>query len=119
LENLEYDEIHPNDEWVTNNIVGSSRTGNNPKWANSVETGVGEKRNKIRKNNLLAKVKRDAYQKDDQPIRFDKSGEDLGDSVDTLMMKYSKSKKKSDSKNKLNEDVENIFRLIKYSQKTQ
>jgi len=119
LENLEYDEIHPNDEWVTNNIVGSSRTGNNPKWANSVETGLGEKRNKIRKNNLLARVKRDAYQKDDQPIRFDKSGEDLGDSVDVLMKKYSKSKKKSVSENKLNEDVEDIFRLIKYSQKTQ
>jgi hypothetical protein len=121
LENLEYDEIHPNDEWVRDNVVGSSRTGNNPEWANAVKTDVGDRRNKIRKNNLLAKVKRDAYQKDDQPIRFDRSGEDLGDTVDTLMKKYGskKSGKKKVSESKLNEDVEDIFRIINYNNKTQ
>ena len=49
MENLDYDEVHPNEDWVTDNIEGSSRTGNNPKWANAVETPVNKNRNKIRK----------------------------------------------------------------------
>lgn len=132
LENLEYDEIHPNEDWVTDNIVGSSKTGNNPKWGNAVETEVGERRNKIRKNNLLAKVKRDAYQKDDQPIRYDSTGEDLGDTVDSLLAKYgkkstkqkeTKSKKNEsfvdDSKKLINEDINIIKDLINYNKRTQ
>jgi hypothetical protein len=53
LENLDYDEIHPNEEWVTGNIEGSSKTGNNPDWANTGESDVNKKRNKIRKDNML------------------------------------------------------------------
>jgi hypothetical protein len=30
MENLDYDEIHPNEDWMKDNIEGSSRTGNNP-----------------------------------------------------------------------------------------
>jgi hypothetical protein len=129
LENLDYDEIHPNDEWVTMNLVGNSRTGNNPEWGNAVETGVGEKRNKIRKNNLLAKVKRKAYQKDDQPVKIDSSGADFGDTVDDLLKKYgtkkSETKKlKKESKetvenNLLNEDLNKMKKLFEYGKKTQ
>jgi hypothetical protein len=132
LENLDYDEIHPNEDWVTMNLVGSSRTGNNPEWANAVKTDVGDKRNEIRKNNLLAKVKRDAYQKDDQPIRYDRTGEDLGDTVDQLLSKYgkkssktkqSKSKKNEsfvdETKNVINEEINVMKDLINYKSKTQ
>ncbi len=125
LENLEYDEIHPNEDWVSMNLVGSSKTGNNPKWANAVETGVGERRNKIRKNNLLAKVKRDAYQKDDQPVKIDKSGSDLGDTVDQLIAKYtkkSKNKKTNESieeKDIVSEEINLMKNLIGYSKRTQ
>ena len=127
LENLEYDEIHPNEDWVTMNLVGSSKTGNNPKWANAVETGVGERRNKIRKNNLLAKVKRDAYQKDDQPVKIDKSGSELGDTVDQLLAKYTKksSNKKTnestDQKGKdiVSEEINLMKNLIGYNKRTQ
>jgi hypothetical protein len=132
LENLDYDEIHPNEDWVTANLVGSSKTGNNPKWGNAVETGVGERRNKIRKNNLLAKVKRDAYQKDDQPIRYDRTGEDLGDTVDQLLSKYSKKESKpkktkskknesfvDENKNIINEEINIMKNLINYNQRTQ
>ena len=45
-ENLEYDEIEPNEEWMKGNIEGSSKTGNNSEWANAEETGLGEKINK-------------------------------------------------------------------------
>jgi len=129
LENLDYDEIHPNDEWVTDNLVGSSRTGNNSEWANAVETNVGEKRNKIRQNNLLAKVKRKAYQKDDQPVKIDSSGEDFGDTVDDLLKKYSSNPKNSKKVTKestntkqdnvLNEDLVKMKKLIEYGKKTQ
>ena len=69
LENLSYDEIHPNEEWVEANVVGSSKTGNNPKWANAVETEVNEKRNKIRKNNYLSILKKkEGYNRQPQPV---------------------------------------------------
>ena len=58
LENISYDEIHHKQKWVEDNIVGSSKTGNNPKWANAVETEVNEKRNKVRKNNYLSILKK-------------------------------------------------------------
>ena len=127
LENLDYDEIHPNEDWVTMNLVGSSKTGNNPKWANAVETGVGERRNKIRKNNLLAKVKRDAYQKDSQPVKIDKSGSDLGDTVDQLLNKYTKkssNKKTNESietkdKDIVSEEINIMKNLIGYNKITQ
>jgi hypothetical protein len=135
LENLDYDEIHPNEDWVTANLVGSSKTGNNPEWGNAVKTDVGEKRNNIRKNNLLAKVKRKAYQKDDQPVKIDSSGEDFGDTVDSLLKKYSTTPKKSKNTEKskktknestetkqdnvLNEDLNKIKKLIGYEKKTQ
>ena len=49
LENLDYDEIHPDEKWVDDLTVGSSRTGNNPEWANAVETPTNQRRNKIRR----------------------------------------------------------------------
>jgi hypothetical protein len=121
LENLDYDEIHPNEDWVTMNLVGGSRTGNNPEWANAVETEVGKRRNKIRKNNLLAKVKRDAYQKDDQPVRIDRSGQDYGDNVDSLMKKYSTKKLKKESviDNQVINEMQEIKNLMSYNKKTQ
>jgi hypothetical protein len=121
LENLDYDEIHPNEDWVTANLVGSSKTGNNPEWGNAVETEVGKKRNKIRKNNLLGKVKRQAYQKDDQPVKIDSSGEHFGDNVDSLIKKYSGKKVRKEStidKNVISE-MEEIKNLMTYNKKTQ
>jgi hypothetical protein len=47
LENLDYDEIHPNEEWVTGNIEGSSKTGNNPDWANTGDKDGGSKASDI------------------------------------------------------------------------
>jgi len=48
-ENLVFDEIHPNDEKMTKHIEGSSETGNNPKWANAVETPVNKKKKSDKK----------------------------------------------------------------------
>jgi hypothetical protein len=114
LENLDYDEIHPDEDWVTDNVVGSSRTGNNPEWANAVETPNNEKRNKIRKDNLLAKIKRKAYNKAPQPIVTDKSGENAGDKIMAKLESIDEKKKQ-----KINEDFTRIMDLMSYKKNTQ
>jgi len=113
MENLDYDEIKPNEEWIEKNIVGSSETGNNPDWANAVETPVNKRRNKIRKDNLLAKAKRKAYNKADQPVVQDKTGDG---EVDKILTKLESTKNKP---NKLNEQFDKIKGLISYDRKTQ
>ena len=113
LENTDYDGIHPNEEWVTDNVVGSSRTGNNPEWANAVETPNNTLRNKIRKDNLLAKIKRKAYNKSAQPIVNDSTGAD-NDKTSKIMMKL-----ESESERKVISDIEKMKTLITYGKKTQ
>jgi hypothetical protein len=114
LENLDYDEIHPNEEWVTGNIEGSSKTGNNPDWANTGESDVNKKRNKIRKDNMLAKLKRMAYNKSPQPVVNDKEG---GSKASDIMTKL----ESTDSKKakQINEESNRMKSLIGYNQKTQ
>lgn len=114
LENLTYDEINPNEKWVEDNVVGSSRTGNNPEWANSVETGVNKKRNKIRKDNLLGKIKQKAYNKAPQPAVIDKTGEDKGTKILTKL----ESVEPKEDKN-LNEEFDRMKQLLSYNRKTQ
>ena len=113
-ENLVYDEIEPNEEWVSDNIVGSSKTGNNPEWANTGETDVNKKRNEIRKKNLLGKMKQKAYNKSAQPIVKDKSGNDEGDKLMAKLESISDKKQKQ-----INEEFDRMKSLIGYNQKTQ
>lgn len=112
LENLDYDDIKPNEKWVEDNMVGSSKTGNNPKWANGVETEVNEKRNKIRKDNLLAKMKKKAYNKAPQPVN-DEAGENT-DKASKIMMKLESVEDK-----KVINEIEKMKDLIGYKKKTQ
>jgi hypothetical protein len=114
LENLDYDGIEPNEEWVTNNIEGSSKTGNNPDWANTGESDVNKKRNKIRKDNLLGKLKRKAYNKSPQPVINDKSGEDKGSEIMTKLESVNDKKTKQ-----INEEFDRMKSLMGYNQKTQ
>jgi hypothetical protein len=114
LENLDYDGIEPNEEWVTSNIEGSSKTGNNPDWANTGESDVNKKRNKIRKDNLLGKLKRKAYNKASQPVINDKSGEDKGSEIMAKLESVNDKKTKQ-----INEEFNRMKSLIGYNQKTQ
>lgn len=113
-ENLDYDEIKPSEDWLTSNIEGSSMTGNNPEWANTGKTDVNKKRNKIRKDNMLAKIKRKAYHKAPQPIVQDNTGED---STGKLMMKLESTNEKESIK--LNEEFDRMKQLLSYNKKTQ
>ena len=117
LENWDYDEVHPNEEWVSDNIEGSSRTGNNPKWANTGESDVNKKRNKIRKDNMLAKIKRKAYNKSAQPVVKDTSGEN-GDKASKLMMNLESTFEKEQN-GLIMEEFNKIMHLMNYSKKTQ
>jgi hypothetical protein len=128
LENLVYDEIHPNEEWVDKNIEGSSITGNNPEWANAVDTGVNKKRNKIRKDNLLGAVKQMAYNKAPQPTeesdapstatKFDKNfGKGAGNKANKILNQLESIEDKG--KSRINEDMDKMKNLITYSRKTQ
>ena len=114
LENIDYDEIHPDEKWVDDNVVGSSRTGNNPEWANTGESEVNEKRNKIRKDNMLAKLKRKAYNKSPQPVVNDKSDETPG-------QKIMKQLESIDDKNEklIKEEFKKMSHLMNYNKKTQ
>jgi len=117
LENIEYDEFAPNKEWVEDNVLGSSRTGNNPKWANAVETPTNKRRNEIREKNLLGQIKKKAYNKSPQPIVKDRPGSD--DASDLLNKVESGEKRSSKKSKKINEDLERIGNLISYGRKTQ
>lgn len=114
LENIDYDDIKPNEEWVSDNIEGSSKTGNNPEWANTGESDVNKKRNKIRKDNMLAKIKRKAYNKAPQPVVNDKAGESEGDKIMAKLESIEPKKAQ-----KINEEFDRIQKLMGYNRKTQ
>jgi hypothetical protein len=114
LENLDFnDGIQPNDKWMDDLLVGASRTGNNPDWANAVETPTNEKRNKIRKDNLLSKLKRKAYNKSAQPVINDKTGNETDKASKIMMNLESKEEKK------VVNDIEKMKNLMEYYKKTQ
>jgi hypothetical protein len=113
LENLDFkDGIQPDEDWMNDLLVGSSRTGNNPDWANAVETPVNKKRNQIRKDNLLAKVKRQAYNKAPQPVN-DVAGNKT-DKASKIMLNLESTENK-----KVITDIDKIKNLMGYIKNTQ
>lgn len=113
MENLVYDEVDPNEEWMTDNIEGSSRTGNNPKWANAIETDVNKKMNTKRKNNFYGAEKKRAYQKS-QDVHIVKDADKRPDFI-------RKMKGESIEKNDvvLSEEFNKMKKLINYNKITQ
>lgn len=116
MENLQYDEIKPNEEWMEKNIEGSSMTGNSPEYANAVETDLGKKINEKRKKNLYGKEKNKSYNRVSQPV--DEAGEGEGEkSLDAMFAKLGES---NDNKiNTVKEEMEKMKHLLDYKKKTQ
>ena len=115
MENLQYDEIKPNDEWVEKNIEGSSMTGNG-KGGNAIDTGLGKKINTKRQKNLYGVEKNRSYNRVAQPI--DNAGETKG--ADTLDKMFKKLGESDEKKTKLiNEEMEKMKHLLGYKKKTQ
>ena len=118
MENLHYDEIKPNEDWLEANIEGSSKTGNNPKWANAVETPNNKKVNAKRKRNLYNIAKQQSYKRVPSPVT-DVAGEKTQKGkmkVDNLLNQLESTAEKT---NILNEEFEKINNLITYNRKTQ
>jgi hypothetical protein len=118
LENLVFDEIHPNEEKMDEYMEGSSKAGNNPKWANAVETDVNKKRNKIRKNNLLGILKKkEGYNRQAQPVyNYDKNSEKEKDVARIFQALESTEEKKEKL---IKEDIDKMNKMLGYNKKTQ
>jgi hypothetical protein len=113
MQTLDYDEVHPNEEWMDGNIEGSSKTGNNSEWANAVETDENKNLNKSRKKGAYNKAKRAAYNKAPQPVISDKPGQESGKG---LHLKNESTEKQS---KQINEEFDRMKSLMGYNQKTQ
>jgi hypothetical protein len=131
--NIRYDEIKPNDEWIEMNLKGNSKTGNaqvdkdgNP-LGNVVPTKTGEKFYKNFKDNLYGAEQSEAsYKRQSQPV--DIAGEvtqkgglksKKSSSVDKagkILSKLGESTENETSK-LLNEEMENMKKLIGYQYK--
>ena len=120
-ENLEYDAIKPDEEWIEMNIMGDSKTGNSQEYANAVKTDANEKVNNRRKKNWLAQLKKQSYNKAVQPVE-DVAGRKKSDkpamSPDEVMAAIAEGTDTKKSK-KINEDIERIKGMFGYNQKTQ
>ena len=113
MQTLDYDEIHPNEEWMDDNIEGSSKTGNNSEWANAVETDENKKLNKTRKKGAYNKAKRAAYNKAPQPVISDKTGQESGTGLNLKTESVDKKQKQ------ISEEFDRMKSLIGYDRKTQ
>jgi hypothetical protein len=115
MENLQYDEIKPNEDWLQANIEGSSKTGNGA-GGNAIDTGLGKKINARRKKNLYGAEKNKSYNRVPQPI--DQAGEEThNNSLDSMFKKLGESE---DKKSKLiNEEMDKMKHLLGYKKKTQ
>jgi hypothetical protein len=110
MEDLVPDEIQYDNDWIKDNIEGSSRTGNNPEWGNAEETELGKKINKKRKEAKYHNAKMAAYKKSKQPVT-DGTGEMAGKGVDIKLENY--------KKEKLIEEFSRMKNLISYERITQ
>ena len=111
MEDLVPEEIEYDEDWVSDSIEGSARTGNSPKYANAEETDLGKKINKKRKDKKFHKAKETAYRKTRVPVS-DGTGENSGSGIHI---------KESDEKKTkvLNEEFNKIQKLMNYNRKTQ
>jgi hypothetical protein len=109
MENLSYDQIKPDEEWLDKNIVGSSETGNNPEWANAVETDANKGVKKRKDLDILNKLKRKSYNRAEQPV-IDYTGR-KGDSKKMAGIDVSESEK---TQKQITEDVKKIKDLFTY-----
>ena len=110
--------VKPKEEWLEDNILGSSKTGNNYDWANSEKTGYAEKLNQVRKNNYYGKEKERSYNRVKQPV--DVSGEDKGNKsnkkLDSIFAKLESTEGKTTI---IQEEIDKMKKIYSYNKKTQ
>lgn len=121
MENLDYDSIKPDEDWIEMNLTGGSRTGNSSEYANAVKTDANEKVNDRRKKNWLSKLKKNSYKRVVQPVT-DISGNKKSDggamSPDDVMNALSENVGEKNM-NKVNEDILRMKSLLGHGYKSQ
>jgi hypothetical protein len=118
MENLQYDEVKPNDEWIEMNLEGSSKTGNSSDYANAEKTELGKKINEKRKKNLYGIEKRkSSYKRVKQTI--DSAGEGKGEKSIKNMFKKLEENIGTKENELIKEEFNKISNLISYNRKTQ
>jgi hypothetical protein len=113
MEDLVPDEIQYDEKWVSDNVIGTSKTGNNPEWANAVKTNLGDNISKKLKQKKFRKSKEMAYRKSKQPVT-DGTGENSGEGVNIKLESID-----IKTTQKINEEFNRMKSLIGYNQKTQ
>ena len=113
MEDLVPEEITYDQNWVSDNIKGSSRTVNNPEWANAEETELGKKLVKKQQAKKFHKAKETAYRKSKQPVT-DGTGENSGTGVNIKLENVTEKETQ-----KLFEEFDRMKNLISYDRKTQ
>jgi hypothetical protein len=116
MENLDYDEIKPNEEWMKKTLEGSSKTGNSSEYANAVETELGKKINAKRKKNMFSNEKKNSYKRVDQPTSGSNKNKVEKDS-DKLFAKLESTEDKSHKL--VVEQIDKMKKLFSYNEKTQ
>jgi hypothetical protein len=133
--NLRYDEVKPNDEWIEMNLKGHSKTGNaqvdkdgNP-LGNVVPTKTGERMYKNFEENLYGAEQAEAsYKRQSQPVDIagettQKGGLKRKGSKTSSIQKADKilnnlgESTENESSKLLNEEMENMKKLIGYQYK--
>ena len=114
-EDIGYDQIKPDEDWLEMNIMGSSKTGNSQEYANAVPTDVNKKINIKRKKQELNKLKHMAYNKAPQPV-YDFAGNKTHNDSFAGLQTASIDEKKGE---KINEDIDRMKSLLGHNYKTQ
>jgi len=97
-------------------MKGSSKTGNSQKYANAVETELGEKMVKKSKKNMFSNEKKKSYKKSDQPTSGSGKSKEQKDS-DKLFAKLESTEDKSHKL--VMEEIGKMKNLFSYNKKTQ
>lgn len=118
MENLDYDQIKPNEEWLDNNILGSSETGNSDEYANAVATDVNKGVKKRKDDNVLAALKKQSYNKAPQPVT-DYAGHHTNDEEFAGIKVNVAESKENKKEKKLNENLDRMKKLFSHNYKTQ
>ena len=118
MENLDYDQIKPNEEWLDNNILGSSETGNSDEYANAVATDVNKGVKKRKDDNVLAALKKQSYNKAPQPVT-DFAGHHTNDEKFAGIEVNVAESKENKKEEKLNENLDRMKKLFSHNYKTQ
>ena len=116
MENLEYDQIKPDEEWLDKNITGSSETGNSDEYANAVQTDANKKVKDRKDKNILSKLKAQSYNKAPQPVEEFAGHKTSDKEFAGVDVKESNEEKK---KTKINEDLDRMKKLFEHNYKSQ